>query len=741
MTRYGILCVAAFLLAFCAPSQGEPFHRIIVDGQFGDWAPVPSQLDSANDTHDTDHGGQFDVPAYVQHEDVDLLEFKFTHDEENLYAYFKSTGEIGRTQAKKAGNAGRYYVIVTIDVDDNDSTGYWLHEGGYYPTSPGYDMNMEVEFYNSVFNTGHYLNHGCLNESEYLAARIDQAMGIVDVRPGTYDWYTQWVWWDEPQGIPGEIALPTGERIVWVVDRGPVYQGIIRIEVSPDGHEAEMVAPFRGFMNYPGGAPIIADGATLDVSFSLEASGELAPGNDWASDTAPPIEDYYVNTGPVIRVDKASTSPAPDGSSWADAYTTLQDAILHSAILDGCQIWVREGVYNEARTSTIGGVNSGALVLLPNVALYGGFDGTETQLHERDWVANPTIIDGSASRGGQAAYHVVYGGQNAVLNGFTVTGGNANAVPGGVDIHSIGGGLLAWGATMRVENCVFTANTAEYGGAIAVASAGGLFENCSVWDNSAAVGAGGAFSFNAAPIFNNCHFDQNTGAYSGAVDVWLGSPRFERCVFSWNNGIYGGGLFVWNSAPRFKACSFFDNVGDLGSGSVFSYESDSTFDGCRFTREDGFYGGALSNWNCSPTVTNCVMEDGTSHLGAAMFNTGCDITVRNSTFVENTAAAAGGAIFNTNSACAAANAILYANGPDQAYHDGTGGVTMSYSDIQGGWPGTGNISGNPQLDANRKPMPGSPCINTGSTAAAAVNDIAGIERPTGAGADMGAFEQ
>ncbi len=275
----------------------EPIHPITIDGTFQDWVDVPSRSDPVDDTHDTNHDGPFDVPVYVQHEDVDLVEFKFTHDEENVYAYFRATGVIGRTQHESAGKAGRYYIIVTIDVDSDDVTGYWLHEGGYYPTSAGYDMNMEVEYYNGAFNTGHYLNHGCLNETEFHAAQVDQANGIVDVRPGTYDWYTQWVWWDTPQGNPGEIVLPGGSStIIWVEDKGPVYQGIIEIALSPDGHEAEMMAPFRGFMKYPDGTPVIALGRTINVSFSLEASGELAVGAEWASDTAEPISGYYLGS-------------------------------------------------------------------------------------------------------------------------------------------------------------------------------------------------------------------------------------------------------------------------------------------------------------------------------------------------------------------------------------------------------------------------------------------------------------
>ncbi len=295
MTRALFLTCAALCLAVAA--QAEPMHPIVIDGQFDDWASVPVYNDPPGNTHDTDHTLPDDVPVFFEHPDVDLLEYKFSHDTENLYAYFKANGSIGRTQNASLGRAGRYYVIVTIDVDNDDVTGYWINEGGYFPTSPGYDVNMEVEFYDGTFNTGNYLNHGCLTDADYLAAQIDQSNGVVDVVPGIYDIYTQWVFWDQPQGIPGEITLPDGHStILWVEDKGPVYESIIQIALSPDGHEAEMVAPFRGFMkNKKTGEPIIALGNTIDISFSLEASGELTPSGEWASNTALPINGYYLS--------------------------------------------------------------------------------------------------------------------------------------------------------------------------------------------------------------------------------------------------------------------------------------------------------------------------------------------------------------------------------------------------------------------------------------------------------------
>ena len=318
--RIPIVVALAVILRFSAGA--EPAHSIVIDGSFADWRDVPSYTDPVDDTHDTDHSGISDIPEYVEHEDVDLIEYKFTHDSENLYAYFRATGVIGRTQNQTQGPAGRYYVIVTIDVDDDETTGYWLHEGGYYPTSCGYDMNMEVEFYNGAFNTGHYINHGCLNETELAAAFTEQAQGIVRILPGSYDWYTQWVMFDAPPGMPEQVLLPDGCAIVWVQDRGPIYQGIVRIALSPDGHEAEMAAPFRGFMKDPDGNPIVAVGKTINASFSLEASGELAPGLSWASDTAEPIVGYRLE---ALHV--------PAASSWGLAAMAILSAAMGAKLL------------------------------------------------------------------------------------------------------------------------------------------------------------------------------------------------------------------------------------------------------------------------------------------------------------------------------------------------------------------------------------------------------------------------
>ncbi len=290
---------------------------ITIDGDFTDWIPITNYSDPVDDQHDTDNDTAGATPVYVDHPDVDLLNYKVSHDNENFYFYFEATGQIGRTQMENMAQglrAGRYYVIVTIDVDNDDVTGYPLYEGGYYTgttDTTGYDANGEIEFYNGAFNTGHYLQHGARNDAELEQAFADQSNGgyvypgpetqgpfmpgFVNVLPGTYDYYTQWVYKENDPGFGGN------DSVTFVQDKGPVIPGNITYATSPDGHRLEMKVPFKGFLVDANGDPIVTTGQTVDLSFSLEASGELSnevspqsPNGEWASDTGEPIIGYQL---------------------------------------------------------------------------------------------------------------------------------------------------------------------------------------------------------------------------------------------------------------------------------------------------------------------------------------------------------------------------------------------------------------------------------------------------------------
>jgi hypothetical protein len=298
MINRNALLPLALIVAASFPAEplwSEPVRTIAIDGTFEDWKDVAAHKDPAHNEHVTSRNQRDDRPEQVDHADVDLLQYKFAHDAENLFAYFKARGTIGRTQAAGAGkNAGRYYAIVTLDVDDDEKTGYWLHEGGFYPTSGGYDVNAEIEWFNNRLNTGHYINHACRNQADLDQAFLDQSAGkfkkdhpgpypagFVRLGPGTYKHYTEWVY-------------HANGTITFVRDKGPQTLGIIRGALSPDGHELEMIIPRKGFLADPKGEPLVKLGRTISISMSLEASGELTKAGKWASNTGAPIRGYVL---------------------------------------------------------------------------------------------------------------------------------------------------------------------------------------------------------------------------------------------------------------------------------------------------------------------------------------------------------------------------------------------------------------------------------------------------------------
>ena len=261
-----------------------------------------------------------------------------------------------------------------------------------------------------------------------------------------------------------------------------------------------------------------------------------------------------------------------------------------------------------------------------------------------------------------------------------------------------------------------------------------------------------------------------TRALGGAIYNSNTPSTLTDCEFVTNRAdVNGGGVYNTGSAAdtTIVGCTFRGNFGILGSG-VFNINtgSGSTIFNCRFIGNLTGVSGGIYNDTSSPDVTNCIfVGNSASSFGGGIFNfDNSDPTVTNCTFALNEAFA-GSAIhnFDSNSTTSVMNCVTWgninANGTDL---DGNGAHTVSFSNIEGGFAGTGNIDTDPMFidadgpddvpgtdDDNVRLAEGSPCIDTGSNGLIPVGvivDLDGNDRIIdgdgvgGAVVDMGAYE-
>ncbi len=227
-----------------------------------------------------------------------------------------------------------------------------------------------------------------------------------------------------------------------------------------------------------------------------------------------------------------------------------------------------------------------------------------------------------------------------------------------------------------------------------------------------------------------------------------------RNGYSWS---YGGGIRNYRASPTIANCTFYENSGGMHGGAIYNYVSSSpTISNCVFygNAADYYYGGAIYNYiGSSPAITNSTFHRNSAKLnGGAIANfVNSSPTITNSTFYDNSAGSTGGGIWNySSSSPIITNTILWANtAPDrpEVYSDNFGSYPdIAFSDIQGGYPGLGNIDKDPEFVAPDNGdfhlAVGSPAIDVGDPDAPALpeTDFEGDPRVVGAAPDMGVDE-
>ena len=381
----------------------------------------------------------------------------------------------------------------------------------------------------------------------------------------------------------------------------------------------------------------------------------------------------------VIYV-KVGGAGLKNGQSWANAYDNPKPAT--AAAQAGDELWVAAGTYKP----TSGNDRGISFVMKFGVAMYGGFGGFETAREQRNWTARKTILSGELGSVDAAdnTFHVVFGADGAVLDGFTVTGGYT--------LES-GGGMVIEGGALTIANCSFTHNfAAKRGGGMYDTGCVPAIDNCLFEFNRASQG-GAIYSENSSLTLTRCKMEHNYGStlWDSLVNVnsfvtmrdttiMLGNVTNTRCTGSfvrcdvdgadtyWHNGNSSmtvtdctfGNAFVsnWGSSITFTNCTFGDDdsrillcgMGNGGNAVVAvsnclfiegaGLSADGclvTVDQCDFIRNKKDYGGAILSKNATVTVTNCSLQSNRATAGGAVSITRGRMIINGCVFFDNSA--------------------------------------------------------------------------------------------------------
>ena len=208
----------------------------------------------------------------------------------------------------------------------------------------------------------------------------------------------------------------------------------------------------------------------------------------------------------------------------------------------------------------------------------------------------------------------------------------------------------------------------------------------------------------------------NGNSFNGGGILCLGaSPYIKNVTISYNNSTKGGGIYCGSSNMYLQNVTISNNFVE---------------DYFEFLGEGGGIYCSFSDLNVSNLT---VAANQASNRGGGIYYDNSNSNLEKATIVDNSAAYNGDAIYcYDNSNLSLVNSILWYNSIEI---DAGSSVTATYSDIQFGWTGTGNIDADPLFvdmnNGNFNLQPTSPCIDSG--------DPTSPLDPNGSRVDMGAY--
>ncbi len=303
-------------------------------------------------------------------------------------------------------------------------------------------------------------------------------------------------------------------------------------------------------------------------------------------------------------------------------------------------------------------------------------------------------------------------------------------------------GMYNSGSSPKMEKCMFITNWASDGVGMFNTDSCPTLIDCSFADNIGYRGVG-MFNTHSCPTLIDCSFEGNhawDGDEGAGMANEFSTPLLINCVFR-NNRVDivgpGGGMYNYCSDSILIDCMFEMNDATWYGGGICNYASSPLLVRCTFARNAAYYGGGIANFDSSPTLRDCTFTGNHAKGGGAVHSDQSSLQLTNCVFSANGAApgyyavSAGGAVLSTDSnsvslvnctfrgnaatngnavACDSveydhswssgptnvrlANCILW-DGGNEVWNNDESTITITHSNVNGGWPGPGNIDTDP----------------------------------------------
>jgi len=439
---------------------------------------------------------------------------------------------------------------------------------------------------------------------------------------------------------------------------------------------------------------------------------------------------YCNNSSPTVQnclIDHAHA----DGSGGAIYCYQSNPNISNNTIAENIAYSSGGGIYCEESSPTLSGntistnsVNSqwgqggGGIICSRNS--HPTISGNTVSANSAEWSSgggiscsdnsNPTIngntISGNSSGWWGHGAGIYCSGSNPSISGNTITGNSA---------FLRGGGIHCSNSSPAISDNTFSGNSAESGGGI--------------WCEG-----------NSNPRISGNTISGNTSSwYGGGIYCGGSSPTISGNTISGNSAWYigyGGGIYCDGSSLNMSGNTISENSANNAGGGIYCINSNPAIIGNTINANSASSGGGI--WCSSAPDTfqyNEISQNSASQYGGGIYMSSTSYAINKCTITDNSASAGGG-IYCTISSPILVDLILWGNSPEQICQTSGSNVQVTFSDIQGIWPGSTIIHDDPFfMNPARNDyhlQEDSPCIDTGDP-----NPI--YNDPDGSRADMGCY--